>query len=125
MLADPPRRLVHIVDDDDAVRDSMRVLLESLEFEVYDYSSALDFLDRRGANLEGCLLLDLHMPSMTGIDLLEHMRAEGRLLPTIVITGRSDAALKDRALKCGALDLIDKPVGDEVLIGALRRAFGS
>jgi len=116
-------REIHIVDDDDAVRDSMRVLLESLGFEVRDYNSAIDFLKRRGAEAKGCLLLDLHMPVMTGIDLLEHMQSEGSMLPTIVITGRGDPILRERALKSGALALIDKPVSDQALLGAIGRAL--
>ena len=125
MRSSPSSRKVHIVDDDDAVRDSMRVLLESLGFEVHDYTSAKDFLALRGVNSDGCLLLDLHMPVMSGIDLLEHMQTQGPKLPTIVITGRSDPALKERALRGGALELIDKPVADDALLDALSRAFAS
>ena len=123
MLDESAARKIHIVDDDDAVRDSMRALLESLGFEVHDYSSALDFLKRGGEPPRGCLLLDLHMPIMTGIDLLEHMQSEGVSLPTSVITGRGDPLLRERALRSGALALIDKPVTDEVLLGAIGRAF--
>jgi two-component system, LuxR family, response regulator FixJ len=123
MLDESPPRKVHIVDDDDAVRDSMRALLESLGFDVHDYSSARDFLNRGGERSKGCLLLDLHMPIMSGIDLLEHMQSEGVILPTIVITGRGDPMLRERALRSGALALIDKPVTDEVLLTAITRAF--
>jgi len=125
MATEPPRRKVYIVDDDDAVRDSMRALLESLGFEISDYSSAQDFLVHRCPDGEACLLLDLHMPVMSGIDLLEHMQAEGSQIPTIVITGRSDSILKDRALRSGALELMDKPVTDEALLGAIGRAFAA
>ena len=117
-------RKIHIVDDDDAVRDSMRALLESLGFDVHDYSSAVEFLNRGGTSSKGCLLLDLHMPVMSGIDLLDHMQLEGVQLPTIVITGRGDPILRERAIKSGALALIDKPVSDEALLGAIGRAFG-
>src|SRR4051812_2443030 len=125
MLDHVASREIHIVDDDDAVRDSMRALLESLGFAVQDYNSALDFLNRGGARSKGCLLLDLHMPVMSGIVLLEHMRSEGARLPTIVITGRGDPSLRERALRSGALALIDKPVTDEALLGAIGRALGS
>lgn len=119
-------RKIHIVDDDDAVRDSMRALLESLDFEVTDYNSALDFLERlRAESTTGCLLLDLHMPVMNGLELLEHMQADGVTLPTIVITGRGDSVLKERALKSGAMELIDKPVADDTLLGAIDRAFAA
>ena len=125
MLDESLARQIHIVDDDDAVRDSMRALLESLGFDVHDYSSAVDFLNRGGERSQGCLLLDLHMPVMSGIDLLEHMRSEGVSLPTIVITGRGDPMLRERALRGGALALIDKPVTDEVLLSAIARALAA
>ena len=118
-------RRVYVVDDDDAVRDSLRVLLESFDFDVRDYNSAQAFLAHHCIDLRACLLLDLHMPVMSGIDLLEHMQAQGSKLPTIVITGRSDSVLKERALRSGARELIDKPVADEVLLGAIGRAFAS
>src|ERR1051326_6684652 len=102
MLDESLARQIHIVDDDDAVRDSMRALLESLGFDVHDYSSAVDFLNRGGERSQGCLLLDLHMPVMSGIDLLEHMRSEGVSLPTIVITGRGDPLPGARARGGGA-----------------------
>src|ERR1043165_6845757 len=99
MLSYPMPRNIYIVDDDDAVRDSLRVLLESLGFEVKDFNSARAFLAQRSLDSTGCLLLDLHMPAMSGMDLLEHMRDSGTQLPTIVITGRSDSFLKERALR--------------------------
>jgi len=103
----------------------MRALLESLGFDVHDYSSAVDFLNRGGEHTQGCLLLDLHMPVMSGIDLLERMQSEGVNLPTIVITGRGDPMLRERALRVGALALIDKPVTDEVLLSAIARALAA
>jgi two-component system response regulator FixJ len=124
MLSEQPPRMIYIVDDDDAVRDSLKALLESLGFEVKDFNSAREFLAERKVDASGCLLLDLHMPVMSGIDLLEHMRDNGPQLPTIVITGRSDAFLKERALRSGALEFIDKPVADDVLIAAIDRALG-
>ena len=116
--------MIAIVDDDDAVRDSLKALLESLGFEVKDFNSAREFLAERKVDASGCLLLDLHMPVMSGIDLLEHMRDNGPQLPTIVITGRSDGFLKERALRSGARAFIDKPVADDVLIAAIDRALG-
>jgi two-component system, LuxR family, response regulator FixJ len=125
MLENSPEgdaRKVYVVDDDEAVRDSMRALLESWGMEVADFASAADFLARDG-RADGCLLLDLHMPGMNGLELLEHMQQQGTLLPTIVITGRSDSVLKERALRAGALVLLDKPVDDDLLIASLERAF--
>jgi two-component system, LuxR family, response regulator FixJ len=116
-------RKIYIVDDDEAVRDSLRALLEAVDIEVTDYASAQEFLARRNGDSNACLLLDLHMPGMSGIELLEHMQAEGSQLPTIVITGRSDPVLTDRALRSGALALFDKPVGEETLLAAIRRVL--
>jgi FixJ family two-component response regulator len=117
------QRKVHVIDDDDAVRDSMRALLESLGIAVCDYPSARDFLDRLGTNPKGCVLLDLHMPGMTGLELLDLLRGRGYKLPVIVISGRSDPLLKERVLRAGALSLLDKPVDEPVLMSELDRAF--
>ena len=125
MQSDSPARKIYIVDDDDAVRDSLKALLESLGFEVSDFNSARDFLAHQILDASACLLLDLHMPVMSGIDLLEHMQEKGPHLPTIVITGRSDAFLKERALRCGAREFIDKPVSDDALIQAISRVLAT
>lgn len=87
-------RKVYVVDDDDAVRDSMRVLLESSGLDVRVYSSAQEFLAHVCKSPKGCLLLDLHMPGMSGVELLEALRMQGSRLPVVIITGRSDPMLK-------------------------------
>src|SRR5215213_4246230 len=100
--------IVHVVDDDEAVRDSLRALLESYGTAVRDYASASEFLLAIPARLEGCVLLDLHMPGMSGLELLDLLRANGSKLPVIAVTGRSDALLKERVVRAGALTLLDK-----------------
>ena len=122
-LENPRPSLVHVVDDDDAVRDSMRALLESHGFEVRDYASAKEFLAGAPLKLTGCVLLDLHMPGMSGLELLDALRARGSKLPVIALTGRSDSALKERVVRAGALMLLDKPVGDDTLLNSLVRAL--
>src|SRR5262245_58509357 len=122
-LANPKSFIVHVVDDDEAVRDSMRALLESHGLEVRDYASARAFLIGTPLQLSGCVLLDLHMPGMSGLELLDTLHARGSRLPVIVITGRSDSALKERVVRSGALMLLDKPVADDLLLTSLARAF--
>lgn len=116
---------VYVVDDDDDVRDSLRALLESCNFTVRDFSSGSDFLAARRTGDGDCLLLDLHMPQLDGMSVLAQMRAEGSKLPAIVITGRSDPALKQRALQNGAFALFDKPVPEDVLLNAIDCAIAS
>jgi FixJ family two-component response regulator len=115
-------RKVYVVDDDDAVRDSMRALLESSGMDVLDYSSAQEFLVHP-CKRRGCLLLDLHMPGMSGVELLEALRMQGSRLPVIAITGRSDPVLKERVMRAGALAFLDKPIDETLLMDALSRAF--
>ena len=119
------RHTVYVVDDDDAVRDSLRALLESCDFNVKDFSSAREFLIARREGHGDCLLLDLHMPQLDGIFVLAQMRAEGSGLPAIIITGRSDPALKQRALQNGAFALFDKPVPEDALLKAIDCAIAS
>ena len=122
-MENPRPSIVHVVDDDEAVRDSMRALLESYGIEVRAYASAREFLVESPAHATGCVLLDLHMPGMTGLELLETMQAQGMRVPVIAITGRSDSVLKERAARAGAVTLLDKPVSDEMLMNSLASAL--
>ncbi|MAB14810.1 response regulator [Parvibaculum sp.] len=116
----------YVVDDDEAVRDSMRVLLESYGMSVEDYPSACAFLKAgpRGLTLS-CLLLDLHMPGMGGIEVLEQLRARGDRIPAIVITGKGDLASRSRVVGAGALQMLEKPVNEDVLAQAIAAALRS
>jgi two-component system response regulator FixJ len=118
-------RRVYVVDDDDAVRDSTRALLESLGMDVRDYATAREFFLHLCKNPRGCVLLDLHMPGMTGLEILELLRAQGCDLPVIVVTGRGDALLKERVKRAGGAEFLEKPVDESVLMHALDRAFAS
>ena len=122
-MENPRTSIVHVVDDDEAVRDSMRALLESYGIEVRAYASAREFLLASPAQPKGCVLLDLHMPGMSGLELLETLQARGSKLPVIAITGRSDSMLKERAARAGAVALLDKPVRDDMLLNSLARAL--
>lgn len=116
-------QFVCVVDDDAAVRDSLRVLLESHGLVVRDYASAREFLTDTTSGRAGCLLLDLHMPEMDGLNLLEQLRQQKIPTVTVIITGRGDSALKARAQRAGALAFLDKPVDEDELISVIALAF--
>jgi FixJ family two-component response regulator len=116
---------VCIVDDDDAVRDSMRVLVESYGYPVRDYPSAMAFLSDLRDDEPGCLLLDLHMPGMDGLELVELLRRRRVLTPAIIVTGRKDPVHLQRVTDAGVLALLNKPVDDDELIGWIEQALGA
>lgn len=122
-MENPKPSVVHVVDDDEAVRDSMRALLESYGIEVRAYASATEFLLASPAQPKGCVLLDLHMPGINGLELLDMLHARGSKLPVIAITGRSDSALRERVVRAGAMMLLEKPVADDMLLNSLARAL--
>jgi two-component system response regulator FixJ len=115
--------LVHVIDDDDAVRDSLAALLTATGHAVRTYASAEAFLERLPSAGRGCVITDVQMPQMSGIDLLRRM--EGRLgeFPMIVLTGRADVPLAVEALKAGAQDFIEKPFEAAVILAAVRGAL--
>jgi len=116
-------RIVCIVDDDEAIRDSMRLLIESYGMGVREYPSATAYLNDMPPSGSACILLDLHMPGMSGLELLELLRRRHIDTPAIMITGRSDPALADRIERTGVLALLHKPVGDDDLMAYIERAF--
>jgi FixJ family two-component response regulator len=117
--ADRPGRTapgtVYIVDDDDSVRDSARALLESYDLAVEDFASAKDILAAFDRLEHGCLLLDLNMPEMGGIELLELLRSRGDTIPVIVVTAQNDAGVLERARRAGAMAVLAKPVDDTLI----------
>jgi two-component system, LuxR family, response regulator FixJ len=111
-----PRLIVWIVDDALSVRKSIGAVLETADIVVRDYGSAGEFLADFAPVEASCLIVDHHMPDMTGLDLLLHLRKEGVTVPVIVITGGGDAVLKEKALQAGAVTMLHKPVdGDELI----------
>lgn len=120
MSAMPMR--IYIVDDDAAVRNSLRALLVAHRFEVVVAADAEDFLSRFVPDMPSCLLLDLRMPGMSGLDLQALMQARGVVLPTIVLTAHGDVPAAVRAMKAGALDFIEKPGTEAQLLSAIEQA---
>jgi len=115
-------RVIHIVDDEAPVRSSLAFLLMSAGFAVRVHDGGQAFLDTV-ADLAGvCLVTDLRMPQMNGVELLEAVAARGLPVPAVVITGHGDVPMAVAAMKAGASDFIEKPFADEVLIEAIRRA---
>ena len=118
----PAMKMIHVVDDDEAVRDSLRILLESNGHAVRTYPSAALFLEDAGATL-GCVLTDVRMPDMDGLALQRRLNERGLHLPVIVMTGQGDIAVAVRAMKAGALDFLEKPFDDDHLLAAVERAL--
>jgi FixJ family two-component response regulator len=109
------RETVYIVDDDDNVRDSARALLESYDLKVEDYGSAQAFLDGFQTDRRGCVLLDINMPDMSGLELLELLRDRKIGVPVIIVTAQKDAAIQERARRAGAFAFFEKPVDDSII----------
>jgi two-component system response regulator FixJ len=117
--------LVHVVDDDAAVRDSLRVLLESADLSVRTYESATAFLEVLSSLGSGCVLTDVRMPGLDGLELQRRLSASGVRLPVIVMTGHADVPIAVEALKAGATDFLEKPFDDMQLLEAVRGALAA
>lgn len=115
--------LVHVVDDDAAMRDSVGFLLDTAGFEVALYQDGTRLLDTLAKPARGCVLTDIRMPDVDGLELLRRLRASGHTLPVVVMTGHGDVPLAVEAMKLGACDFIEKPFDDEALLQALRSAL--
>lgn len=115
--------VVHVVDDDEAVRESLAFLLGSANFVVRVYASALDLLARADQLEPGCILTDVRMPEMSGLELVVKLKELGLAHPIIVLTGHADVALAVEAMQAGVSEFLEKPFDDELLLRALRRAL--
>jgi len=114
------RTLISIVDDDRLYRESMRKLLTLLGFAVEEFPSAADFLASRFLPETACLVADVHMPAMTGVELHRHLMKSGHAIPTILVTAYPDEGVRDRALRDGVVCYLSKPVDDQELERCLR-----
>lgn len=117
------KQTVFVVDDDDAVRDSLGMLLRSVELPVETFDSGLAFLERYRPELTGCLVLDIRMPKMSGIELQQKLRELGSRLPVIFITGHGDIPMAVQAIKEGAADFIQKPFRHQDLLDRIHSAL--
>jgi two-component system response regulator FixJ len=112
----------HIIDDDDAARDALSFLLSTADVPCESYASAGDFLDA-APNARGCVVTDVRMPGMDGLQLVRRLRDMGLTLPVIVMTGHGDVPLAVEAMKAGVVDFFEKPFDDEQILDAVRKAI--
>ncbi|RAU20851.1 DNA-binding response regulator [Paramagnetospirillum kuznetsovii] len=115
--------MVHLIDDDQGVRDSLAMLLDSAGLAVRSFSSAESFLAGADLSDPGCVVADVRMPGMSGLDLLRVLRDRAPELPVIIITGHADVAMAVQALKGGAADFIEKPFDDSLFLANVRDAL--
>jgi two-component system response regulator FixJ len=115
--------IVHVIDDDEALRESLTFLLHAASLEVRSYSSASAFLDALPETRLSCVITDVRMPGLSGIDLLRRLKELKIDIPVIVITGHGDVALAVEAMKIGAMDFLEKPFDDEVLLASVQSAL--
>lgn len=114
---------VFVVDDDPALRDSLNFLIRSVGLPVETFGSANEFLAACDPARSGCLLVDIRMPGVSGLELLERLRGRGVDTPAIVITAHGDVPAAVRAMKAGAVDFLEKPFNDQLLLDAIHRAL--
>jgi two-component system, LuxR family, response regulator FixJ len=117
------KAVIHIVDDDAAMRDSLAFLLDVNGFAPKTYDSANAFLSGAAVDAGSCVVSDIRMPGLNGIELVRELKRKGGVCPVILITGHGDVALAVEAMKAGAVDFIEKPFDDAALLGAIRAAL--
>ena len=120
MAAEP---VVHVIDDDETARESLEFLLDCAGLRVQAYESAVAFLKAVPAMEHGCIVTDVRMPEMSGVELIGRLKALGVPDPVIVITGHADVPLAIQAMKAGVADFIEKPFSDDAILGAVRAAL--
>src|SRR5215472_1068607 len=117
------RPAVHVIDDDEGLRESLAFLLRSAQLEVRSFDSAKVFLEKLPDAVPGCVVTDVRMPDMSGIELLRRLKELKIGVPVIVITGHGDIALAVEAMKMGAADFFEKPFDDDLLLASVRAAL--
>jgi len=114
---------VYIIDDDRMARESLKWLIESAGLPVQVYDSGLDFLDHVDASMPGCVLLDVRMPDINGMELHARLKQRDIMLPVIIVTGHADVAMAVRAMKAGIFDFIEKPYNDALMLERVQNAI--
>lgn len=117
------RKLIHIVDDEDAIRRSASFMLKTSGYAVQTWATGVAFLKEIRHVPDGCVLLDVRMPEMDGLEVQEALRQRGVTMPVIILTGHADVSIAVRAMKAGAVDFLEKPFEKAVLIAAIEAAF--
>lgn len=121
MNADAPR--VYIVEDDEAVRESLQLMLESVGYKTRPFTNANDFLNEHHNDMAGCLVLDIRMPGINGMELQRKLNERNSMLPVIFVTGHGDVPMAVEAMQQGALDFVQKPYREQELLEKIERAF--
>ncbi len=120
-----PNPMIAIVDDDDAVREAMKSLVRSLGYSVSPFGSAEEFLNSQQVDNTSCLITDLHMPGLSGLDLQDRLIARGHRFPIIFLTAFPDETVRARAMKTGAIGFLSKPCDDTRLLGYIEKALNA
>lgn len=120
-MADEP--MVHVIDDDEAARQSLAFLLDCAGLAVRSYESAIEFLNAVPTMERGCIITDVRMPGISGVELIGRLKALAVADPVIVITGHADVPLAIQAMKAGVADFLEKPFSDDAILGAVRSAL--
>ena len=115
--------IVHVVDDDEAVRKTVRLLLQSVNIPVETYGNAREFMEAFDPARSGCIVLDVRMPGMSGMELHEKLVMDGVKTPVIVVTGHGDVPMAVKAVQRGALDFIEKPFREQILLDRIKQAI--
>ena len=120
-MSDTPS--VYIVEDDEAVRESLQMVLESVGYKVFTYPTGTDFLDAWHADMSGCLLLDIRMPGINGMELQRKLNERNSILPIIFVTGHGDVPMAVEAMQHGAVDFVQKPYREQELLEKIEHAI--
>ncbi|CAN5482874.1 response regulator FixJ [soil metagenome] len=117
--------VIHVVDDDESAREALAFLLEAADFTVVSHASAVALLDALPLNGAGCVITDMRMPDMSGLELVRELNSRGSRVPVLMITGHGDIPLAVEAMRAGVVDFIEKPFGEARILDALARALAA